>query len=103
MPKSRAATAMADRQMSRGMPPPKVSQGAGVPTAPDNEKINVEHIECPGKCGFARTFTHQTHCCTGCSRGQAHTNNCERILWKGSKDAHEIKIQSIFCECCPVF
>ena len=101
----------------------------GVPTAPEPEKINIEEVRscwvgifcprffscpcgcsprgrfvrpqfaCPGGCGYAKTWTHQTHCCTGCSRGEDHTNNCERKLWKGNKnDASAIKVQALCCE-----
>ena len=103
MGRDRMATAAANSWMT-GSPPKKQHQNApgsmpGVPTAPEIQKIDIEEFECPGKCGYARTWTHQTHCCTGCSRDQPHTNNCEHKIWKGRKmDASSIKIQQLCCE-----
>ena len=100
MGRDRMATAAANSWMT-GSPPKKQHQNApgsmpGVPTAPEIQKIDIEEFECPGKCGYARTWTHQTHCCTGCSRDQPHTNNCEHKVWKGRKmDASSIKIQQL--------
>ena len=103
MVKQRLATSVANSMMA-GAPPKPQHQGPvgsipGVPTAPENQTINIEIFACPGNCGFARTWTHQTHCCTGCSRGEDHTNNCERKIWKGAvNDASAIKVQQLCCE-----
>ena len=105
MPKKRTlAEAAADWYM-QGRPPPPQHQGPlgspipGVPTAPEPQKMDIEDFPCPGECGYCRTWTHQTHCCTGCSRGLDHTNNCERKIWKGAKrDASAVKVQALCCE-----
>ena len=88
-----------------GKPPSPQHQGPagsipGVPTQPEPQVIDIEMVECPGKCGFARTWTHQTHCCTGCARGDEHTNNCEKKPWGiHGKDADKVKVQQLLCEC----
>ena len=94
--------------MMQGSPPKAQAQANGsvtsaLPSAPEPQII-LEPKLCPGKCGFMVTFTHDTHCCTGCSRGQEHTNNCEGKPWKGvrSGDASPIKVAASCVEsCCP--
>lgn len=78
MVRNKGAGAAAEFFMSGRPPTPQTQIATGVPTAPDPQRMDYEPTACPGGCGCAKTFTHETHCCTGCARGQDHTNNCER-------------------------
>ena len=76
---------------------------AGDPTAPKQLVMQVDLGPCPGEgCKFKVTGTHETHCCTGCSRGLEHTNNCQGIPnGKGvGIDAHPVKLMALCCEMC---
>ena len=80
-----------------GRPPTAQNQNGQELDAPKNQELVIFEA-CPGKCGFAKTFTHPTHCCTGCSRDEEHTNNCERKPF-GHKDGSPIKLLAVCCEC----